>query len=141
MRSTSPSNSSTLSGVRSAACGSTVICGIERRNFSRGSNRFRQRFGGVGFVEQHLPLQVAGLDVIAVDDAKVSHAGARQQRSQRRAGGAATDDNDASLSEFGFTLRANLLEQYLPRVTAFVRQSLAPRSLDTKALRSKAITS
>ena len=77
--------------------------GIERRNFSGGGDGFRQRLGSVGFVEQNLALQVAGLNVITVDDAKVSHAGARQQRSQGRAGSSATDDGDTGFRQSRLT--------------------------------------
>ena len=42
---------------------------IEFSDTSAGSLRFRHSFGGVLLLEQHLPLQIAPLDIIAVDQA------------------------------------------------------------------------
>ena len=69
--------------------------GVEAANLAGGGDGLGQRFGGIGLVEQHLALQVAGLDVVAVDDAQVADSGARQQGSKRRSGGAAAHDGDA----------------------------------------------
>jgi len=41
---------------------------VDPRERSLGRDGFGQRLGGIGFIEQGLPLQVAGLDVVAIND-------------------------------------------------------------------------
>ena len=65
---------------------------IKRGNLAGGGNCFGQGLGGVLLIEQRLPLQVAGLDVIAIDNSQSSQACTRQQSGQRGAGRATADD-------------------------------------------------
>ena len=67
---------------------------IEGRNLAGGGDGFGQRLGCIGFIKQGLALQVAGLNVVPVDDANSAHAGAGQQGSQGRAGCPAPDQRD-----------------------------------------------
>ena len=71
------------------------------------------RFCCIVFVEQRLALKIPGLDVIAVEDAQVSHAGARQQGSQGGADGAATDDGHAGRGQPALAFRADSAVQHL----------------------------
>ena len=62
-----------------------------RRDGAAGGHGLGQRLGGVRFFEQPLALQIAGLDVIAVDDGEPADSGARQGRGVKAAQGAAAD--------------------------------------------------
>jgi hypothetical protein len=44
--------------------------GVEGPDLAGGGNGFGQGFGGIGFIKQRLALQIAGLNVVPVDDAK-----------------------------------------------------------------------
>ncbi len=57
-----------------------VNAGIDARDMPLGGRGFGQRLGGVGFLEQPLAMQVAGLHVIAVDDGERAHPRPRQRR-------------------------------------------------------------
>ena len=69
--------------------------GVEGANLAGGGDGLGQRLGGVGLVEEYLALQIAGLHVVAVNDAQVADSGTREQGRQRRAGGAASYDYNA----------------------------------------------
>ena len=90
--------------------------GVEAANLAGGSDGLGQRFGGVGFVEEHLALQVAGLYVVAVNDAEVADSGARQQGSKGRAGGTAADDGDACRGQALLAVGSDGWKQDLARV-------------------------
>src|SRR5690348_4109574 len=68
---------------------------IECLDLSRGGKRLGQRLGGVGFIEQHLALQVARLNVIAVDEAQESNSGAGQHSRGCRSCSAAANENNS----------------------------------------------
>ena len=85
--------------------------GVDLLQLAMSGNRLGQRFGGIALVEQNLPLQIAGLNVVAVDDADVAYAGANQQRAEHRSGGSAADDGDARLCQFALPLGANAGKQ------------------------------
>ncbi len=95
MSCTLPSKSSNVVRREVGDVGFDFDFGVEGANLAGGSDGLGQRLGGVGLVEEHLALQVAGLDVVAVDDAQVADSGAREQGSEGRAGGSAADDGDA----------------------------------------------
>lgn len=80
---------------------------IETRDLTGCGYGLGEGLAGVMFVEQKLALQIAGLDVIAVDDAQESHAGAGEKRCQDRARGAASDDGYAGRGEFVLTFGAD----------------------------------
>ena len=88
--------------------------GVDLLQLAVGGDGLGQRLGGIALVEQDLALQVAGLDVVAVDDADVAHAGAHQQRTEDRAGGSAADDDDARIRQFALALRADAGKEKLP---------------------------
>ena len=73
------SNVSMLLGIRSATCGFDYNFGIEGRDLAGSGDGLGQGFGSIVLIEQRLALQVAGLDVVAVDNAQRAYAGARQQ--------------------------------------------------------------
>ena len=93
---------------------------VEGGDLAGGGDGLGQRLGGVGFVEQGLALQVAGLDVVAVDDAQGADAGARQQAGSGRAGGAAAHNGNPGRPQALLSFGADAVEQHLPRV-AFLR--------------------
>ena len=61
-----------IGGVRLDANG-----GVEARDLARRGDGLGQRLGGIGFVEEHLTLQIAGFDVIAIDDTQIADTGPR----------------------------------------------------------------
>ena len=71
------SKASIFDGTTSSTFGSTTICQLKAADFARGSDGLGERFGGVGFVEERLALQVAGLDVVAINNAKLTRTPAR----------------------------------------------------------------
>ena len=67
-------------------------------------------------------MQIAGLDVVAIDDAQVSYAGAGQQGSQGGAGSAASDQGHAAAGQPFLSLPSDSREEHLPRVSFFQSQ-------------------
>ena len=63
---------------------------VEARDLPRRRDRLGYRLARIVLVKKRLPLQVAGFDVVAVEDPQRPDAGTRQQRSQRRSGSAAS---------------------------------------------------
>ena len=53
--------------------------GIDALQPARRGDRLGQCFGGIGFFEQPLAMEIGGLDVIAVDDGEPADAGPRQR--------------------------------------------------------------
>jgi hypothetical protein len=70
----------------------------------------------VPFVVEKLPLEVALLDEVAVDEPHGAHAGAHQQRSLQRAQGAQAHDGHARPHDGLLSLGADAPEEDLPRV-------------------------
>ena len=62
----------------SVTTGSICDRAVDRPELPRGGLGLGQVVGDVFLVEQDLPLQVVGLDEVAVDDPEVAHAGPRQ---------------------------------------------------------------
>ena len=112
-----------LLGVRSATCGFNYDFGIEGRDFAGGGDGLGQGFCGVVLIEQRLPLQIAGLNVIAVDNADRAHAGAGQQGSQGRAGGAAAYNGRAGRRQLALAFSADSAEQHLPRIAFRIQET------------------
>ena len=100
---------------------------IEGGNLAGGGNGLGQGLGGVGFIEQRLALEIAGLDVIAVDDADGADAGAGQQSGGGRSGGAAADHGDARGAQALLSFGADAMKQHLARV-AFLGSQRHSRS-------------
>ena len=75
------------------------------------------------FVEQQLPLQVAGFYVVAVDDADESDARPRQGFGLHAAQSAASDDGDAALKNALLTVFADFTVTDLARVALVIRAS------------------
>ena len=55
---------------------------LMRRSFSAAAMALGRRVGDVGLVEEHLPLQIAQLDEITVDDPQSADAGPDQRVGQ-----------------------------------------------------------
>ena len=89
---------------------------IDARDAPRGGGGFGQGFGGVGFLEQPLAMQVAGLDVIAVDDGEAAHSGAGQGGGMETAQRAAADNGGVRAEKRFLPAFADPREQDLPRI-------------------------
>lgn len=76
----------------------------------RGGDRFGQTSLGVVFSEHRLALQVRRFDEIAIDEAQVAYARARQRLNMRCAKRAATDNQRARCEEFALPFFANAVE-------------------------------
>ena len=63
-----PSSSSALRRRQIGNDTANLHIGIDGRNAPRGRRSFGKRLRGVVLLEQPLTMQIAGLDVIAVDD-------------------------------------------------------------------------
>ena len=93
MTSASPSSSSTLAAVRSAMTPRARIDELMRAIRRAGGRGLGQRLRGIRFFEQPLPVQIAGLDVVAVDQGQPAHSGPRQRRRVETAQRAAPGDH------------------------------------------------
>src|SRR5262249_46937134 len=85
--------------------------------------------GDIVLVEQHLALQVARLDEVAVYETQVADAGAHQGVGQHRAQGAATAQRHARVRQFALALGANAVEAHLPAIAfqgSIVCHSVSP---------------
>jgi hypothetical protein len=51
---------------------------IKLCDFVARSNGFRDRISGIGFVEEQLALQIAGFNVVAINDSQAANPGPRQ---------------------------------------------------------------
>src|SRR5438270_865798 len=91
--------------------------GIEGRNLARCSYGLGQRFGGIVFIKEYLPLEVARFHVIAVNDSQMAHARASQQAGHARTGGPAAYNSHAGGGEFFLPFGFNPSKQDLPRIT------------------------
>src|SRR4051812_43505807 len=70
---------------------------IDERQVVGRSYGLRQRLCDVRLVEEPLPLQIAQLDVIAIDDCEVTNSGASQSTRLKTAERTASHDGDASI--------------------------------------------
>src|SRR5437764_14950178 len=90
---------------------------IETCNLATGGNGFGKRFSRIGLIEPHLPLQIAGLYVIAVNDPQGSNASASEERSQSRSGCAAAYDRHSARQQPLLAHFSNSREKHLPRIS------------------------
>ncbi len=93
--------------------------GIDGAQAALGRDGFWQCLPGVGFLKQGLPLQVRGLDEIAVHDPQSADAGAHQQIRQRRAQRAAAHNHRRRFEQALLARLADFGEENLPGI-AFV---------------------
>ena len=73
--------------------------GVDLGEAAAGSFGLGQGFSGVLFGEEHLTLEVGGLDEVAVDDGEVADAGPREQTGGSGSGGSAADEGNVSGGE------------------------------------------
>jgi len=69
--------------------------GIDGAELALGGDGLGEDVEGVGLIEERLPLQVGGLNEIAIDDFEVADAGANKKIGGGSADGAAADDGRA----------------------------------------------
>jgi len=106
-------SSARLPAWASATMGSTVTVELIRANRLRCRHRFGHLVRRILLVEEDLPLQIAQLNQIAIDQAHEPHTGANQQLGQRRAQRAAADQQHARLAEATLALGADLRQNAL----------------------------
>ena len=73
--------------------------GVEEGDFAAGGFGFGEGVAGVGLVEEDLPLEVGGLDEVAVDEGEGADAGAGEEGGGRGSGSSDADDGDVSGGE------------------------------------------
>jgi hypothetical protein len=73
--------------------------GVDAGEVAAGGFGFGEGGAGVVFVEEHLALEVGGLDEIAVDEGEMADAGAGEEAGGCCAGCADTDDGDVRMGE------------------------------------------
>ena len=111
------SSSSTFEEVRSATCASIDASGVDRANVGGAAGSFRETTLNVGFFVQPLPLQIAGFEVVAVDQDQPAHSGARHRSRMKTSERAAAHDRYRGRQKFLLPAFAQTLETDLPRVT------------------------
>ncbi len=79
--------------------GVDVDGGVEEGDVAAGGFGFGEGVAGVGFVEEHLALEVGGLDEVAVDEGEGADAGAGEEGGGGGSGGADADDGDVGAGE------------------------------------------
>jgi len=99
------------------ASGASRLFRIEGRDFTRSGNRLGQGLRRVRFVEKQLPLQIAGLDIVAIENPNGAHAGTGQQGCERGPSRAASHDTDASRAKPGLSGSTDSREKHLPRIS------------------------
>ena len=97
--------------------------GIEAGNLPAGGLCLRSRGGRVGLVEEHLALQVALLDKIAIDKDEGTDSGTGKQDHRSGADGSAADDDNGGSGEALLSSFADGREEDLARVTLGIRSS------------------
>ncbi len=90
--------------------------GVEQGNLAAGGLGLGQRVAGVGFIKEHLPLQVAGLDKVAVDQREAPNAGPGKQAGSSGSGCSAADQRNMRGGKFGLARGADAREQDLAGV-------------------------
>lgn len=76
-----------------------VNAGVDAREVEARGFGLRQGSASVVFVEEHLALEVGGLDEIAVDEGEMADAGAGEQAGGGGTGGTDADDNGVGVAE------------------------------------------
>ena len=101
----------------SVTTGSICDRAVDRPELARGRLGLGQVLGDVVLVEKDLPLQVVGLDEVAVDDAERADAGPGEVVGQHGAERTAAAERDPALHECTLAGLAELRETDLPAVT------------------------
>ena len=91
---------------------------IEQGNLPACRNCFRERLSRVGFVEQCLPLQVAGFNVVSIKDPQRSHASPRQKGSQCGSSRPAAHNRHSACQQPLLAHFTNSREKHLPRISS-----------------------
>ena len=81
-------------GTRSAIWARTWVWLLNSAMTTAGSLGFGQAFCGVFFLEKHLPLQIAPLHIVAIDQRQRTNPGARQKPGDGCSGRSAANDGD-----------------------------------------------
>lgn len=79
--------------------GVDVDGGVDAGEVEAGGFGFGEGGAGVGFVEEHLALEVGGLDEVAVDEGEAADAGAGEEAGGGGPGGSDADDGDVGAGE------------------------------------------
>ena len=79
--------------------GVDVDAGVDAGEVAAGGFGFGEGVAGVGFVEEHLALEVGGLDEVAVDEGEAADAGAGEEAGGGGSGGSDADDGDVGAGE------------------------------------------
>ena len=88
------------------------------------------RAAHVGGAEEHLPLEIAQVDPIEIDDADAADSGGRQVHSQRGAETAGSDDQGTRRAQPNLALHAHLGQREVAAVARdLLRVQLAGRSI------------
>ena len=95
----------------SVTTGSTWTRRVDGAELAGGGLGLGQVLGHVVLVEQHLPLQVAGLDEVAVDEAQMADAGADQGVGQHGAQGAAAAQGHVAVEQLALALLADAVKR------------------------------
>jgi hypothetical protein len=92
--------------------------GVDGGEFAAGGFGFGEGVAGVGFVVEHLSLEVGLFDEVAIDEGEVADAGAGEQGCGGGSGGSAADDGDVGLGEPLLAFGADAGEEDLAGVAA-----------------------
>jgi hypothetical protein len=79
--------------------GVDVDAGVDAGEVEAGGFGLGEGGAGIGFVEEHLALEVGGLDEVAVDEGKAANAGAGEEAGGGGSGGAYSDDGYVGAGE------------------------------------------
>ena len=79
--------------------GEDFDAGVDACEMEAGGFGFRESGAGVVFVEEHLALEVGGLDEVAIDEGEMTDAGAGEEAGRGGSGGTDADDGDAGAAE------------------------------------------
>ena len=96
--------------------------GVEKGDLAASGLGFRERFAGVGLVEEDLALEVGGLYEVAVDEGEGTDAGAGEEGSRCCSGGSAADDGDVGGGEEALAGGSDAGEEDLAGVTGHHRR-------------------
>ena len=122
-----PSSSSTLAGVRSATIAAHAHAGIDAAIRRAAAAALGSASAASDFFEQPLAVQIAGLDVIAIDDRQRPDARARQRRRVETAQRAAAHHDGVGAQQRLLPALSDARKKDLPRVAlAFGCRSCSP---------------
>jgi hypothetical protein len=99
--------------------------GVDAGEVETGGFGFGEGGAGVVFVEEHLALEVGGLDEVAVDEGEMAYAGAGEKAGCGCSGCADADDGDVGAAEELLAGLADGGEEDLAGVTVLIRDGIA----------------